>query len=193
MSIVNVFCFKSDACVNFYCVTSPIAEIVLDVIPLISVIISIFLLLPTVNLSCFSYNLVSILKTDEDKLLIPLILESILPSKLVNLDPTSTPFTVIREAVIEPLYISTPSIYGGFSVILLQIIPLEIISVWAVILFCLLEFNELISLSLSSILPFAMPIEVESPTIEAVLIPTRSTSPGVWKEKPQIHTLYCSN
>jgi hypothetical protein len=50
-------------------------------------------------------------------------------------------------------------------------------------LFCLLEFNEDISPSLSSILPFAMPIEVESPTIEAVLIAVRSTNPGVSKGK----------
>jgi hypothetical protein len=48
-------------------------------------------------------------------------------------------------------------------------------------LFCLLEFNEDISPSLSSILPFAEPIEAESPTIEAELAPTRSTKPGVFK------------
>ena len=72
-------------------------------------------------------------------------------------------------AVIEPLDISTPSISGGFRVILSQIISRAVISVWAVNLFCLLEFNELISFSLSSILPFAEPIEVEIPTLKRYL------------------------
>jgi hypothetical protein len=38
---VNVFCFVSNADVNYNCVISPIAEIVLVVIPFSSVIISI--------------------------------------------------------------------------------------------------------------------------------------------------------
>jgi hypothetical protein len=48
-------------------------------------------------------------------------------------------------------------------------------------LFCLLEFNDEISPSLSSIRPFAEPIEDESPTIEAVFAETTETKPGVAK------------
>ena len=43
----------------------------------------------------------------------------------------------------------------------------------------MLELNEDISFSLSSILPFAEPIEVEIPTIEAVFAATTLTKPGV--------------
>jgi hypothetical protein len=56
-----------------------------------------------------------------------------------------------------------------------------VISICAVNLFCLLEFNDEISFSLSSILPFAEPIEDESPTIEAVFAATTETKPGVAK------------
>jgi hypothetical protein len=48
-------------------------------------------------------------------------------------------------------------------------------------LFCLLEFNDEISFSLSSILPFAEPIEDERPTIEAVFAETKLIKPGVAK------------
>ena len=51
----NVFCFKSNTAVKSDCVTSPIAEIVL-VIPFSCVIILMLILLPAVNLSCFSDN-----------------------------------------------------------------------------------------------------------------------------------------
>ena len=106
---------------------SPIAVIVLVVIPVSSVIISILILEPAINLSCFLNNVVSILTTYEDKLFIPLVLEFILPSKLLNVSDIFTPFTITVVAVIEPLDISTPSISGGFRVILSQIISLEII------------------------------------------------------------------
>ena len=52
-----------------------VAEIVLVVIPFSFVITSIIILEPGISVSCFSNNLVSILTTDEDKLLIPLVLE----------------------------------------------------------------------------------------------------------------------
>jgi hypothetical protein len=45
----------------------------------------------------------------------------------------------------------------------------------------LLDFNEDISPSLSSIFPFAEPIEAEIPTIEAVFAETTETKPGVAK------------
>ena len=47
---------KSNAAVNFDCVMSPIAEIVLVVIQFSSVIISSVILLPAVNVSCFVSN-----------------------------------------------------------------------------------------------------------------------------------------
>jgi hypothetical protein len=60
---------------------------------------------------------VSILTTDEDKLLIPLVLELILPLKLFNLSSTSTPFTIIVVAVIDPLatfiFLPLRSFYDG--------------------------------------------------------------------------------
>ena len=45
----------------------------------------------------------------------------------------------------------------------------------------MLEFNELILFSLSSICPFAEPIEDKTPTIEAVFAATTETKPGVAK------------
>ena len=45
----------------------------------------------------------------------------------------------------------------------------------------MLEFNEDISPSLSSILPFAEPIEDDSPTTDAVFAATTETKPGVAK------------
>ena len=50
----------------------------------------------------------------------------------------------------------------------------------------MLELNDEISPSLSSILPFAEPIEDERPTIEAVFAETTETKPGV---KPNPYTV----
>jgi hypothetical protein len=189
---INFSCFVSNAAVNSACVISPIAQIILEVIPLIFVIISIVTLLPAVNLSCFVSNAVSILTTDEDKLLIPLSLELILPFKVFHLASTSTPFIVICDsaervlvviegAVREPLATSKSPISGGLNVILSATISLSVISIWSVIFFSLLDFNDEISPSLSSILPFAESIALESPTIETELAPTKSNKSGVLK------------